>query len=158
MLLRELFLTEGTKPLPSKKLGRTFNHLEDLVFFYGSNGAKEALEHLKEFNTDAGSKSIRMKWDGSPQVYWGREHVNGPLIFAGHNNWLQGIKTSSAKELYEFIVNKSGNPKTAEEVESRKAFAKSFSSLYSTFDAATPKDFVGFVYGDILFFFSATNK
>lgn len=151
MLLRELFLTEGTKPLPSKKLGRTFNHLEDLVFFYGSNGAKEALEHLKEFNTDAGSKSIRMKWDGSPQVYWGREHVNGPLIFAGHNNWLQGIKTSSAKELYEFIVNKSGNPKTAEEVESRKAFAKSFSSLYSTFDAATPKDFVGFVYGDILF-------
>jgi nicotinamide mononucleotide adenylyltransferase len=150
VLLRELFLTESAVKVP-KKLGRTFNHLEDLVFFHGSHGAKEALQHLKEFNTDVGATSIRMKWDGSPQVYWGRERVNGPLIFAGHNNWAQGIKTSSSKQLYDFIVNKSGNPKTAEELESRKAFAESFSSLYSTFDAATPKDFVGFVYGDILF-------
>ena len=30
------------------KLGRAFNHLEDLVFFYGSAGTVEALEHLKE--------------------------------------------------------------------------------------------------------------
>lgn len=150
MLLRELFLTESTVKSP-KKLGRTFNHLEDLVFFHGSSGAKEALQHLKEFNTDSGASSIRMKWDGSPTVYWGRERINGPLIFAGHNNWAQGVKTSSEKQLYDFIVNKSGNPKTAEELESRKAFAESFSSLYSTFDAATPKDFVGFVYGDILF-------
>jgi hypothetical protein len=151
VLLRELFLTESAANKPAKKLGRTFNHLEDLVFFHGSQGAKEALQHLKEFNTKEGSTSIRMKWDGSPQVYWGRERVNGPLVFTSHNGWLRNIKTSSEKELYEFIVNQSGNPKTAEEVESRKAFAKSFSSLYSAFDAATPKDFVGFVYGDILF-------
>lgn len=151
MRLRELFLTESTVKSPAKKLGRAFNHLEDLVFFYGSQGAKEALQHLKEFNTEAGAKSIRMKWDGSPQVYWGRERVNGPLVFTGHNGWLRGVKTSSEKQLYEFIVNQSGSPKTAAEVESRKAFAKEFSSLYSTFDAATPKDFVGFVYGDILF-------
>lgn len=151
MLLRELFLAENKSVSPTKKQGRTFNHLEDLVFFYGSNGAKEALQHLQEFNTDAGAKSIRMKWDGSPQVYWGRERVNGPLVFTGHNGWLRNVKTTSEKQLYEFIVNQSGNPKTAEEVESRKAFAKEFSSLYSTFDAATPKDFVGFVYGDILF-------
>lgn len=47
-----------------KQLGRAFNHLEDLVFFYGSAGTIEALEHLKDFNTDQGSASIRMKWDG----------------------------------------------------------------------------------------------
>lgn len=151
MLLRELFLTENATKQPAKKLGRTFNHLEDLVFFHGSQGAKEAIQHLNEFNTDTGASSIRMKWDGSPQVYWGRERINGPLIFTSHNGWLRGIKTSSEKQLYEFIVNQSGNPKSAEELESRKAFAKEFSSLYSTFDAATPKDFVGFVYGDILF-------
>lgn len=151
MLLRELFLTENAVKAPAKKLGRTFNHLEDLVFFYGSNGAKEALQHLQEFNTEAGAKSIRMKWDGSPQVYWGREKANGPLIFTSHNGWLRGVKTSSEKDLYEFIVNQSGNPKTEKELELRKVFAKDFASLYKTFDAATPKDFVGFVYGDILF-------
>lgn len=47
-----------------KQLGRAFNHLEDLVFFYGSAGTIEALEHLKDFNTEQGSASIRMKWDG----------------------------------------------------------------------------------------------
>lgn len=151
MLIRELFLTESSIKQPAKKLGRTFNHLEDLVFFHGSQGTKEALQHLKEFTTPEGSTSIRMKWDGSPQVYWGRERVNGPLIFTGHNGWLRGVKTSSEKELYEFIVNQSGNAKTVEEQASRKAFAKEFSSLYTVFDAASPKDFVGFVYGDILF-------
>ena len=32
----------------AKQLGRAFNHLEDLVFFYGSDGTIEALEKLKE--------------------------------------------------------------------------------------------------------------
>lgn len=49
---------------PIKKLGRAFNHLEDLVFFYGSAGTLEALSHIKEMVTEAGYKSIRMKWDG----------------------------------------------------------------------------------------------
>ena len=53
------FITEATK-----QLGRAFNHLEDLVFFYGSAGTIEALEHLKDFNTEQGAQSIRMKWDG----------------------------------------------------------------------------------------------
>lgn len=47
-----------------KSLGRTFNHLEDLVFFHGSAGTIEALDHLKDFNTEQGSSSIRFKWDG----------------------------------------------------------------------------------------------
>jgi len=33
----------------------------------------------------------------------------------------------------------------------RQAFAKNFSALYPLFDAATPKDFVGFLYADSLF-------
>lgn len=47
-----------------KKLGRAFNHLEDLVFFYGSAGTLEALNHIKEIATEEGAKTIRMKWDG----------------------------------------------------------------------------------------------
>lgn len=147
MRLRELFVREEAP----KQLGRAFNHLEDLVFFYGSQGTIEALEHLKDFNTPAGSKTIRMKWDGNPQIYWGRETKGGPLILGGHNGWSKGAMTSSPEEIEDFIANKSGNPKTPEEKAARDQFAKQFASLYPLFDAGTPKDFVGFVYADGLF-------
>jgi hypothetical protein len=132
-----------------KKLGRAFNHLEDLTFFYGSAGATEALRHINEINEDA--SSVRMKWDGGLQIYWGREYVNGPLILSGHNSWARGIKTCSGAELFDFIVNQSGDPKTDLEKIERIKFAAEFANLYQAFDVATPLDFVGFVYGDALF-------
>lgn len=144
------FLKEA-EAAATKKLGRAFNHLEDLVFFHGSKGTMEALEHLKEVATEAGSKTLRMKWDGNPQIYWGRERAGGPLILSGHNGWSRGAKTDNPNDLAKFIAHGSGNPKTPEEQKQRIAFAKQFSSLYSLFDAATPKDFVGFVYADGLF-------
>ncbi len=147
MRLRELFV-ESNVP---KQLGRAFNHLEDLVFFYGSKGTSEALSHIKDFSTPQGAESIRMKWDGNPQIYWGRETANGPLILAGHNGWARGAKSSSPEEVKDFIANKSGQPKTPEEKAQRDAFAEKFASLYPLFDRATPKDFVGYVYADGLF-------
>jgi hypothetical protein len=134
-----------------KKLGRAFNHLEDLVFFHGSRGTLEALAHLKEVATATGSKTLRMKWDGNPQIYWGRAKKNGPLVLAGHNGWSRGAMTDSPEAVQDFIANQSGKPKSPEEVKQRQAFAQQFANLYPLFDAATPKDFVGFVYADGLF-------
>jgi hypothetical protein len=141
----KLFLKE------EKKLGRAFNHLEDLVFFHGTEGAIEALEHLKDFASQEGSESIRMKWDGNPQIYWGRERAGGPLVLAGHNQWSRGVVATSPEEVEDFIANQSGSPKTPEEKQQREKFAKEFSNLYPLFDRATPKDFQGFVYADGLF-------
>ena len=144
------FLKEAEEAA-TKKLGRAFNHLEDLVFFHGSRGTLEALEHLKEIATAEGSKTIRMKWDGNPQIYWGRAEKGGPLILAGHNGWARGAASDNPKDVYDFIVNKSGSPKTPEQAAEREAFGKRFAGLYSLFDAATPKTFVGYVYADGLF-------
>ncbi len=102
-----------------KKLGRAFNHLEDLVFFYGSKGTLESLQHLREIASEEGSKTVRMKWDGNPQIYWGRAAKNGPLVLAGHNGWSRGAVTDNPRELYDFIANKSGTPKTPEEKKQR---------------------------------------
>ena len=145
MRFLEFKLTEA------KQLGRAFNHLEDLVFFYGSAGTLEALEHLKDFTTQSGSSSIRMKWDGNPQIYWGRAEKGGPLVLAGHNAWSRGVAATSPEEVEDFIVNKSGSPKTPEEQAARQEFGRKFASLYSMFDAATPTNFVGYVYADGLF-------
>lgn len=144
------FLKEA-EAAAQKKLGRAFNHLEDLVFFHGTAGTIEALEHIKEIATKEGAGSVRMKWDGNPQIYWGREAAGGPLILSGHNGWSKGYKTDNPKDLIDFIANKSGSPKTPEEQAARNEFAKTFANLYPLFDAATPSDFVGFVYADGLF-------
>lgn len=155
MLLRELFYRES-KNAPSvdsmEKYGRPFNHPEHLVFFKGSAGTLEALNHFKEIAGEtSGKTTVRRKWDGNPQVYWGREEKNGPLILVGHNQWSKGVKASSPEEVHDFILNQSGNPKTPEERKSRETFAQNFANLYPLFDAATPKDFVGFVYADALY-------
>jgi len=135
----------------NKQLGRAFNHLEDLVFFHGTAGAIEAIDHLRELATEQGSQTIRMKWDGNPQIYWGRETPGGPLILGGHNQWSRGVLGDSPNAIQDFIVNQSGNPKTPEEKKQRVEFAKTFAGMYKDFDLATPKDFQGFVYGDGLF-------
>lgn len=156
MLLRELFFTENKglvgDEVNMEKYGRPFNHPEHLVFFAGSKGTLEALNHFKEIAVEQpGETSVRGKWDGNPQVYWGREEANGPLILVGHNQWGRGVPARSQEEVYDFIANQSGKAKTPEEQKQRQAFATNFSNLYPLFDAATPADFVGFVYADSLF-------
>jgi hypothetical protein len=150
LLLNELFHTIREADAP-KQLGRAFNHLEDLVFFHGTAGTREALQHIRDFATAEGASSIRMKWDGNPQIYWGRETKGGPLLLAGHNGWSRGAKTDSPDSVKDFIANKSGSPKTPEEQTARNQFAEEFANLYPLFDRATPRDFVGFVYADGLF-------
>lgn len=135
------------------KLGRAFNHLEDLVFFYGSKGAIEALEHLKDMNTEKGSSSVRMKWDGNPQIYWGRE--NGVFVPPhGHAQWSKGVRPSSGKDVSEYIMS-TGKATTPEEVASRQQFADKFASLAPLFEPGTPEELDGsntfYVYADALF-------
>ena len=154
MLLRELFLFENKQPVAktSADYGRPFNHPEHMVFFGGVDGTLEALNRLRAVTAEKqGGTTLRVKWDGAPQIYWGRAKKGGPLVLAGHNGWARGAAGTSQEQVYDFIANQSGNPKSPEEAEKRQVFAKNFANLYPLFDAATPKNFVGFVYADNLF-------
>ena len=142
MFIRQI-LTEAPK------VGRPFQHIEDLVFIEGSAGAKRSIARLQDV---ARGVKLRYKWDGKPQVYWGRE-PNGQFIMCGHNGWLSrdpAGKSQSARGLAGFIMN-TGKATTDAEIASRQAFATEFASLWPLFEAATPKDFRGYVYGDLLF-------
>jgi hypothetical protein len=135
------------------KLGRAFNHLEDLVFFYGSQGTIEALEHLKDMNTEQGSSSVRMKWDGNPQIYWGRE--NGVFVPPhGHAQWSKGVMPQSGEDVSKYIMS-TGKAVTPEEVAGRQQFADKFASLAPLFEPGTPEQLDGnstfYVYADALF-------
>jgi Family of unknown function (DUF6267) len=134
----------------SPKVGRAFQHLEDLVLVNGSAGAYQALARLNDIGSGAGQ--VRWKWDGKPQVYWGRDDA-GRFLMTGHNGWLKADKsgkTYSATQLSSFIMN-TGKATTDQEVAARQAFATEFSSLWPLFEAATPENFRGYVYGDLLY-------
>jgi len=135
------FLTEAEAPAP-KKVGREFNHLEDLVFTE-NNGVARAIKILKDMASPA--KKIAIKWDGNPTVYWGRDE-DGTFRMVGKNNWgREEGKSSSPQELAQFI-NSRGKGE-----EWRAKFAGDMAAMWPIFEAATPKDFRGYVYGDILF-------
>ena len=147
--MRLLELKEAVDP----KLGRAFNHLEDLVFFYGSQGTIEALEHLKDMNTEQGSGSVRMKWDGNPQIYWGRER--GVFVPPhGHAQWSKGVLPTSGEAVGKYIMS-TGKAVTPEEVASRQQFADKFASLAPLFEPGTPESLddnsTYYVYADALF-------
>lgn len=134
-------LTEAVAVPAPKKVGREFNHLEDLVFIEPENGAVRAAEILKSL--EQGAKDVAVKWDGYPTMYWGRDQ-DGTFILTGKNGWGRN-KSTSANDLADFILS------TGKGEEWREKFAGDMAALWPIFEAATPKDFRGFVYADILF-------
>jgi hypothetical protein len=132
---------EDETPSP-KKVGREFNHLEDLVFTE-ANGAQRAIEILKSLSSP--EKKISIKWDGNPTVYWGRDE-DGTFRMVGKNNWgREEGKSSSPDELKSFIMSRGKGE------DWREKFAGDMASMWPIFEKATPTDFRGYVYGDILF-------
>jgi len=132
------FLTEEMKTI-----GREFNHLEDLVFSE-PNGALRAVEVLKDMEQDA--RDLSLKWDGNPTVYWGRDK-DGTFRMVGKNNWgKEEGRSNSPEELEQFILSR------GKKEEWRPKFAKDMASLWPIFEAATPEGWVGYVYGDLLYY------
>jgi hypothetical protein len=123
------------------KVGREYQHLEDLVFVDGSAGAQEAADILEKLGTDSGDVAI--KWDGNPTIYWGRE-PNGEFVLVGKNGWGKN-KSTSADDLGNFIKN------SGQGEEWRQKFGDDMASIFSIMQAATPQDFRGYVFGDLLY-------
>ena len=123
------------------KVGREYQHLEDLVFVKGSKGAMEAADVLEKLGNDSGDVAI--KWDGNPTIYWGREN-DGTFVLVGKNGWGKN-KSTSADDLSNFILN------TGKGEDWRKGFAGDMSEIFEILKAATPPDFRGYVYGDLLY-------
>jgi hypothetical protein len=139
--------TELLEAVSPKKIGREFNHLEDLVFAEGSAGAARAIEYLTHMATEATGKDYSLKWDGNPTVYWGRE-PDGTFVFVGKNNWDkadQGGFATSPEELKNFIMSRGKGE------DWRAAFAENLADCWHIFEAGTPEKFRGYFYGDLLF-------
>jgi hypothetical protein len=144
------FLTEAAGP----KVGRKYQHIEDLVLSDGSHGALHAVERLKHMGEEGGN--IELKWDGMPVVYWGRDEQGNFGMFP-KNAWqyLKSGKTETSSgastimrspdDVKSFVMGTgSGDPKA------RQQFANQFASLWPYFEQISPKQ--GYLEGGLLFY------
>lgn len=149
--MRAFEFTQSTMVAESKirlseaKVGREFNHLEDLVFTEPTDGAVKAVNIIKNMEQD--SSDVAVKWDGYPTLYWGRDE-DGTFRLVGKNNWgREEGKSGSPEELKKFIMSRG---KGAED-EWRERFANEMADLWPIFEKATPSDYRGYIYGDLLY-------
>ena len=134
----------GQNLTEAAKVGREYQHLEDLVFVKGSKGAQEAADILDKLGTDSGDVAI--KWDGNPTIYWGRE-PDGTFVLVGKNGWGKN-KSTSSQDLSRFIQNSGAG---VEEEPWRKDFGEEMAEVFELVKSATPPGFRGYVYGDLLY-------
>ena len=154
MLFNEL-LTEAQ----ASTVGRKYQHLEDLVYTNGSQGALHAIERLKRLMLDY--ESVEVKWDGSPVLYWGRDAA-GKFYMFPKNAWayqargkdkVTGTLVSTVMDSPENIrkfISATGKPTTPEDKAQREAFSRNLAGLFRIFENATPSSFRGFVEGGLL--------
>ncbi len=135
------------------KIGRKYQHIEDLVLTNGFHGAMHAIERLRDMSSNGGS--IELKWDGMPVVYWGRDE-KGVFHMIPKNAWAylkrgqtqtaSGASTvmNSPRDVKDFVLGTGGGAD-----EGRQAFANQFASLWPYFEKISPKK--GFIEGGVLF-------
>jgi hypothetical protein len=130
-----------------RTVGRELQHLEDLVFTDGSAGALEALDVLKQFQSDVSDVSI--KWDGTPAVIFGRNE-SGEFILtdiAGFGAKNYNGRVTNAQDLANMILSRGSRELTDE----RRAYAAEMAGVWSAFESATPAAIRGFFHGDLLY-------
>ena len=144
MRLRDLEeAIQAVKP----KVGREFQHAEDLVMTDGSAGALEALSELESMAHSV--DDVTVKWDGSPAVFFGRNEAGEFVLTdaAGFNAKGYNGKVTNANDLSKMLLSRG-----KEVDDARKAFAGRMSGLWSKLEPMVEPTFRGYVKGDVLYF------
>ena len=133
------------------KEGARIDHAEDIVFWEGSRGAIRALESLKSLEQGKHT-DVTIKWDGSPAIIFGRD-ANGEFVLTDKSGFgavgYDG-KSKSGEDLEQMFLNRSGGKNR--ENPNYVAFAGNMRSIFDLYERATPKDFRGFLKGDLLYY------
>jgi hypothetical protein len=153
-------LDEAAKPA----VGRKYQHIEDLVFTgipsKGISPGSEAGIHAVRMLNAMGSngKSLELKWDGSPVVYWGKDE-QGRFSLIPKNAWEKlkngtteldnGVKTVmyTPDDIKAFVLS-TGKTEPGKEKQ-RQLFANQLAGLWPYFEKVSPPK--GYLEGGILF-------
>lgn len=144
--LRDRIVNQGMQPLIENQQlteGARIEHLEDLVFERGTRGVKEALNIIAQAAENTAATTT-VKWDGKPAVIWGRKPT-GEFVLTDKSGFAargyDGLATSPDM-LARIMRMRSGE---------RGELIALYTKLWPMLEAATPKNFQGYVQGDLLY-------
>lgn len=137
--LRDRVVNRGLQPiLESARI----EHLEDLVFDKGVGGVLAAIETMRHSSRSPGS--ITPKIDGKICLVWGRKPT-GEFVLTDKSAFgaktYDGLSTDITR-LSEIMNNRGSN---------RESLVRMFQQIFPALEAATPKNFRGYIKGDLLF-------
>ena len=122
-------------------------HPEDDVFMLGVPGIKKAIGRLKQVVAD--SKPLTVKFDGKPAVMFGRNE-QGQLMFTDKPRFVAKSYNGRALSPDELKNVLMGRAKEGTDMGAREAYADMMAGLWPVFEAAIPKSFRGYVWGDLM--------
>mgnify|MGYP003348148531 FL=1 len=128
-------------------------YIEDLVIQKGLAGAREALDIIKHTAADT-RQHATIKWDGSPAVIFGRDDQGNFVLTdkagataVGYN----GLATSP--QMMDKILKQRDAAAAAKgKPTDRTQLSKIYQDIWPYFEAAVPKNFRGYMKGDLLYF------
>lgn len=144
--LRDRIVKQGMQPLIEQTLTEAearIPHIEDLVFDRGTRGVEEAMAIMRAAAEDT-RKTTTVKWDGKPAIVWGRDE-SGQFVLTDKSGFgakgYQGRATSMA-QLAGIMQQRGGD---------RGELIGVYEKLWPLLEAATPKNFRGYIQGDLLY-------
>ena len=144
--LRDRIVNQGMKPLIETTLMEAearIPHIEDLVFDRGTRGVKEAMAIMRDAATDT-KKHTTVKWDGKPAIIWGRDE-SGRFVLTDKSGFTaRGYegRATSIQQLAGIMQQRGGE---------RGELMGIYQKLWPMLEAATPKNFRGYIQGDLLY-------
>jgi len=129
----------------TEAVGRDLQHVEDIIYIDGPEAALNVVNRLAQLGKD--SKSMTIKWDGSPAVRFGRDEQGRFHFGDKHSKEMNLDPNAIASQVMNRSYKGKGDPAVDAE---RQKFAASQSAIWKLYEAATPKNFRGFVDGDLM--------
>jgi hypothetical protein len=150
LVQKDLYTPNLTK-LAEDAGGARIQHLEDLILWDGSQGAKKAIATLHQVEQQP--NTVTIKWDGSPAVMFGRNE-KGEFVLTDKSGFsAKGYdgKATSAKGLNQMLSNRPGakNP-DAKKANDYKKFIGAMTNIWDKVESCVPDNFRGYVMGDLL--------
>jgi hypothetical protein len=174
--LRDRIVNQGMQPLVEREAANPYTiyeaaavgvggrakgieHLEDYVFREGTAGVNKALAIVAAFQQN--SKTASVKWDGKPAVVFGRKPDTGEFVLTDDSGFgavgYDGLFTSTqaiANNLSQRDANAAAKGNLANRVQT---LLPTYQTVWPLLEEATPKNFRGYVKGDLMYW-GSTNQ
>ena len=155
--LRDRIVNQGMQVIVEAEVqgGRAkgIEHLEDYVFRNGSAGIKKAMDIVKQTAADTG-RTTTVKWDGKPALIFGRD-TNGTFILTDVSGFgakgYNGLFTSPRQVTQHLAARDADAAALGKPATRVQDLAPIYNKLWGMLDAAIPKNYRGFVQGDLLY-------